>query len=105
MTQHDLLASIETFIQDADQADCARLIGDLEHLKVLAWGKMLAGSGPASREAERFLTVRDTATRLNISEYRVYELCRTKKLKAERIGKSVRVKPSNLADYLAKQGA
>jgi excisionase family DNA binding protein len=105
MKQHDLLASLETHIQDADHADCASLIGQLERMKALAWGKMLAGPEPVVRAAEELLTVPEVAARLRMSSYRVYELARQGVLKSVRLGKSVRVKPSAVADYLAKQGA
>ena len=105
MTQHDILTSLETLIQDSDHADCADLIGQLERMKALAWGKILAGPATVVRELEPVLTVPQVAQRLNMSSYRVYELCRTGTLQSYKCGKSVRVKPSAVADYLAKQRA
>ena len=51
------------------------------------------------------LTVPQVAARLKVSEYRAYELCRQGLLKSVRLGKSVRVTPSALADYVARHGA
>ena len=105
MTQHDLLSSLETLIQDADHADCVNLIGQLERMKALAWRKILAGPAPVVREVEAVLTVPQVAQQLNMSAYRIYELCRTGTLKSYKCVKSVRVKPSAVADYLATQEA
>jgi hypothetical protein len=74
MTQHDLLASLETMIQDADQADCAALIGEMEKLKALAWGKMLQGE-PLSiplPDAARYLTVEEVAERFHVTPKWLY---------------------------------
>jgi excisionase family DNA binding protein len=51
------------------------------------------------------LTIPEVAKRLKVSEYRAYELVRQGEIKKTPLGeKSVRVKPSDLAAYLAKQG-
>ncbi len=61
--------------------------------------------GPQSREGEDgLLTVPQVAAKLKLSSYRVYELCRMGSLKTIRLGKAVRVRPSDLADYVAQQG-
>lgn len=54
---------------------------------------------------DHLLTVPQVAARLKVSEYRAYELCRQGLLKSVRLGKSVRVTPSALADYVARHGA
>ena len=105
MTHRELLTSFETLIQHADRDDCAVLIGELERMKALAWGKILAGPAPVVREVEAVLTVPQVAQQLNMSAYRIYELCRTGNLQSYKCGKSVRVKPSAVSEYLAKQGA
>lgn len=56
-------------------------------------------------EEDDLLTVPEVAKRLKLSQYRVYELSRQGVLKSVRLGKSVRVRPSAVADYLASQGA
>lgn len=57
------------------------------------------------QEDSGLLTIKDVAQKLKVSEYRAYELARQGTLKSIRLGKSVRVKPSDLAEYLAKPGA
>jgi excisionase family DNA binding protein len=51
------------------------------------------------------LTIPEVAQQLKVSTYRAYELCRQGAVKSVRLGKSVRVKASAVADYLAQQGA
>ena len=53
---------------------------------------------------EELLTIGQVAARLKLSQYRAYELCRHGELKAIRLGKSVRVKPSDLDAYVAQHG-
>ena len=80
------------------------MIGELEKMKALAWGKMLARPAPVVRETEALLTVPEVAKQLKMSDYRIYEMARRGILKAQYHGKSVRVAPSALSDYVAKQG-
>jgi excisionase family DNA binding protein len=61
--------------------------------------------GPRNGHEDLLLTIPQVAERLKISEYRAYELARQGVSKSVRLGKSVRVKPSAVAEYLAKQGA
>lgn len=56
-------------------------------------------------EKDHLLTVPEVAKQLQLSSYRVYELVRQGDLKSVHLGKSVRVTPSAVAVYLAKQGA
>lgn len=65
---------------------------------------MMAGSAPVACQAETLLTPQEVAVSLKMSTYRVYELCRQGKLPSIHLGKSVRVKLSAVAEYLAKQG-
>ncbi len=65
----------------------------------LSTGQTLTAAGP-----EELLTMPEVAKRLKVSDYRAYELARQGVLKTVRLGKSVRVKPSDLAEYVAQQG-
>ena len=56
------------------------------------------------QENSGLLTIKDVAQRLKVSEYRAYELARQGVLKAIRLGKSVRVTPSAVTEYLAQNG-
>ena len=74
MTQHDLLASLESLIQDADRADMARVIGTLEQAKALAWGKMLHKEPVSSPlpDAGRYLTVEEVTARFHVTKAWLY---------------------------------
>lgn len=61
--------------------------------------------GAQSGQEDLLLTIPQVAKRLTISKYRAYELARQGALKSVRLGTSVRVRPLDLADYLAHQGA
>ena len=66
------------------------------------------GESVTMNEAERLTVIRATvevAKRLKVSDYRAYELARQGTLKSVRLGKSVRVKPSAVDDYLLGHGA
>jgi len=100
MTHRELLTSFETLIQHADRDDCAVLIGELERMKALAWGKIMARPlGKQNPPSTDLLTMAEAATRLSIPESRAYDLARQKKLPAVRIGKYVRVSVQALAEY------
>ncbi len=55
------------------------------------------------QEKDLVLTVPEVAKQLKLSSYRVYELARQGALKSVRLGKSVRVRPAAIAEYLARQ--
>jgi hypothetical protein len=74
MTRHDIWVSLETLIHDADQVACATLIGELEKMKALAWGKMLYRE-PASSplpDAGRYLSVEEVAERFRVTSKWLY---------------------------------
>ncbi len=66
--------------------------------------RALAGSRDEGKE-DLLLTIPQVAKRLKVSEYRAYELARQGALRSVRLGKSVRVKPSDIDEYIARQGA
>lgn len=101
--------SLDQLIQDPAKAAIlppeiaqALLIG-LASLQPLLVQRALMGSSDKVGE-EDLLTIDQVATRLKLSQYRAYELCRQGELKAIRLGKSVRVKPSDLQAYVAQHG-
>jgi excisionase family DNA binding protein len=105
----------ESFTLDALLADPARavmvppkraqgLLIELASLQAVLLQRAL--SGPSDdQEEELLLTSPEVAKRLKVSEYRAYELARQGSLKSVRLGKSVRVKPSAIDEYLSRQGA
>jgi excisionase family DNA binding protein len=106
----------ETFSLDALLADPARaatlppktaqtLLIALASIHPILLQRALTGSRNGQEE-DLLLTIPQVAERLNVSEYRAYELARQGVLKSVRLGKkSVRVKHAALAEYLAQQGA
>ncbi|HJT20809.1 MAG TPA: helix-turn-helix domain-containing protein [Nitrospira sp.] len=100
------LRLIEQAIGSVMPTDCPALLGELERLKGLAQLRLLTGAvtNGHAPNSEALLTIPEVAKRLKVSEYRAYELARQGILPSIRLGKSVRVKPSALAEYLAKQG-
>ena len=79
------------------------LIG-LASIQTLLVQRALMGT-QQQQGASELLTIKDVVNRLKISEYRAYELARQGALKSVRLGKSVRVRPSDLDEYIARQGA
>ena len=103
------LPSLEQLIQDPAKAailppEIAQilLIG-LASIQPLLVQRALMGSFAKAGE-EDLLTIDQVATRLKLSQYRAYELCRQGELRAIRLGKSVRVKPSDLQAYVVEHG-
>jgi excisionase family DNA binding protein len=97
------LTDLEQVITDAPLAQLPELIGLLATLQAKAHLKLLTVQAPPVTPApETLLTVREVAKRLNLSTYTTYELCRSGKLQAHKCGKSVRVAPSAVAEYLAE---
>ena len=101
-----LMADIDRELEKLPIAQVPHLIGLLGALMAKAQLRMMQPETvPVVQEVEAVLTVPQVAQRLNMSAYRIYELCRTGTLQSYKCGKSVRVKPSAVAEYLAKQGA
>lgn len=101
--------SLDQLIQDPAKAAIlspkiaqALLIG-LASLQPLLVQRALMGSVDSVSD-EDLLTIGQVAARLKLSQYRAYELCRHGELKAIRLGKAVRVKPSDLHAYMAQHG-
>lgn len=55
-------------------------------------------------DEDLLMTIPQVAKQLKVSEYRAYELARQGTLKSVRLGKSVRVKPSDVDEYISRQG-
>jgi excisionase family DNA binding protein len=100
-----MLTALEQAVQEMPLSDLPAVLGHLEKLKVVAWSRMLTGPQNGQGDDE-LLTVPEVATRLKVSKDRAYELVHRGDIKKTPIGtRSVRVKPSDLAAYLARQGA
>lgn len=83
------------------------VLGRLEMVKALGWGRMLATPQQAQPEktGKQAMTAEDVAPILNVKLSMVYELVRTKRLKAYKVGKYIRFKEADVRDFLAQGGA
>ena len=97
------MAIVERSIAMASPADCPLLVGELARLQAAAWARMMTSTPDVTDDD--LLTVPQVALRLKLSDYRVYELVRQGHLTAVRLGKAVRIRPSAIAEYLAKPAA
>ena len=101
-----LLANIYQQLDKVPPAMLPTVIGILSILLARAQHlNLMTAQAPVKGEIEGFLTVPEVAQRLKMSSYRVHELCRQQKVKSVKLGRSVRVTPSAVAQYLATQGA
>jgi excisionase family DNA binding protein len=100
-----VFTTVEQVIADASTETVPALLGELERLKALAWGKLLTnGHGSANGPdvaKEDLLTMAQVAKRLNVKPSYAYELARLGKLRSLRMGKYLRVTEQALADYQA----
>ena len=101
-TYEPIVASLDRLLIELPLRDCPGLLGELERLKGIAWGKIIAGEGGnQTTRANDLLTMAQVAKRLNVPETRAYELARQGKLPAVKIGKYVRMTAKALAEYQA----
>lgn len=100
----DALASDLSLINTLPPETAKALCLGLLVLEKALMMRALMGASNGQVEGE-LLTIPEVAKRLKVSEYRAYELARQGVLKSVRLGKSVRVKPEDLAAYVAEQGA
>jgi excisionase family DNA binding protein len=98
-----LMSQIDRELAALPLAQVPNLIAMLAALTAKANLRMMTAPGPVAREAENLLTAPEVAKRLNLSADTVYELCRQGKVRSHKCGKSLRIPPSAVADYLAEQ--
>lgn len=91
-------ATARTALWDTPSGDIAEVLLHLEALALRLKSKLL--SPPQEQPDDALLTVAQVAKRLQMSEYRVYELTRQGQLKCCRLGKSVRVRVSDVSAYV-----
>jgi excisionase family DNA binding protein len=100
-----LIEDLAQQVGKLDPRDCPAVLGALERLKALLWGRLLlvettriTDSGAST--PERLLTIPQVAALLAIPKGRAYELARHGALPVVRIGKYVRVAPTALQEWL-----
>lgn len=102
-TLAETMQALEAVVSSAPVAQLPALLGLLEKAKAMGWGRMLAEKQHG--DEERLLTASDVAERLQLSEYRVRELIHQGRIKRAPLdGRTVRVKPSDLAAYISSNG-
>ena len=110
MTSQPETSSLDALVADPAKAAMlppetaqALLIG-LASIHSVLLQRALTGSRNGHEE-DLLLTIPQVAKRLKVSDYRAYELARQGILKSVRLGKSVRVKPSAIDEYVSQHGA
>jgi len=99
-----IISDLEQEIARVGQATYPALLGELERVKALLWDKLMHGHQvpqPTTNEKD-LLTIPEVAPRLKLSVYRTYELARQGKLRTVKIGKSVRVPPAAVSEFLTR---
>ena len=99
-----VMQEIEQEVAAVPIADLPAVLGALERIRVIGWARTIHGTRNGQAE-DVLLTVPDVAKHLKLSSYRVYGLVRQGALKSIHLGKSVRVRPAAVAEYLAHQEA
>lgn len=103
----ETLPALEAAVLSAPVTEIPELLGLMEKLKALGWGRMLAEQQHGQRETtgKTAMTAQDVAPILNVKPSMVYELVRTNRLKAYRVGKYLRFSESAVQEFLANGGA
>ena len=100
------VSALERLLNELPLTTFPALIGELERLKALALRQFMFPPATTIKTNDPdLLTIPEVAKRLNISSYRAYELARQGILETIRLGRSVRVKPSAVVEYLSRHGA
>ena len=82
----ELVSALERATDTANPRSLSQLLGSLEQMKAIAWGRLLATAAPPERTpAEplddlRHLTPLQVAELLNLKEAYVHELCRSRQI-------------------------
>jgi excisionase family DNA binding protein len=100
----DHIAAIEASIPDLGSSEGPTLLGELERLKGLIWARLISRPSHAvvPNKGTDLLTMPQVAKRLSIPEGRAYELARQGQLPVVRVGKYVRVDPTQLAQWIGE---
>jgi excisionase family DNA binding protein len=112
MTLQTLLDQMPQSIADAPHEQLAAVMAQLAACQSAVAARLLDGhqNGAEQREIPAaepggLLTIEQVARRLNVPKSNAYELVRSHKLVAVRLGKYVRVAPEILAHYVATLAA
>ncbi len=107
MTANELIAQLEQAAADVSAEQVPALLGGVEKVRATLWVRLMKGSIPQAKLAlgdEVLLTIPQVAEHLSIPVQRTYELARHQGgLPTIRLGKSLRVSPTELTAWLGQQ--
>ena len=78
------------------------LTGDVQAAASLVLAEAMVAGCPTARasQSDKPMTVAQASDRYNIPKRTLYDACNARKLKHGRAGKAIRIKPSDLEQYL-----
>jgi len=102
-TLADTLQAVESAVASAPLADLPMVLGLLEKVKAMGWGRLITESPHGKKEPAKesaLLTAAQVAERLNVPKSFVYEAARQHQLKPVRLGKKyVRFTEDEVTEY------
>lgn len=100
------LQTLEQAIEAAPATEVPVILGTLERLKAVVWARLFTERQPEQQTTGKDnLTAQDVAPILNVRLSMVYELVRTQRLKAYKVGKYIRFKEADVQEFRANGGA
>ncbi len=104
---NDMMNDLQKAVIDVPTSDIPVLIGELEKLRVTLWARIVGEMVSQKNNPiidESLLSIPQVAERLKIPVARCYELARHQDgLPTIRLGKSLRVSPTELTAWLGQQ--
>ena len=99
--------AVEQAIREAPAAEVPTLLGELERVKAIGWGRLVTPAtplpGPQAGESEQgALTQEEVAARYRIPLRTVRRLTRTGRLPSYQLGRNRMVRPADVDRYLTR---
>lgn len=103
MRWYDLLEKLQASIPDIDQDSCASLIGELEKIKALAYGKMWQREPATNHQEERLLEIDEAATKLGMTKDYLYRHANKLPFTVRTAPRQLRFSLHGIEQYIKKQ--
>lgn len=103
MIRHDLLEELQASIQDIDRDSCAALIGELEKMKALAYGKMWQREPGTIHQEDRMLEIDEAATKLGVTKDYLYRHAKTLPFTVRVAPRQLRFSLHGIGRYIQKK--
>ena len=100
----DMLAALESAVAAAPLADLPALLGAVEKVKAIGWGRLLTGTPNGHATPTQWLTPQEVAKKLGAKPSLIYELGRQHKLKSYRLGKYRKFDEAEVEAFMKSQG-